>query len=369
MTAFTTTKPRCEKVFEQSIRSEYTRKIYQFQMKKFMRFVGVDSMEELLQGDLKSIQEKIEDYIFYLKPKLNPNSMGAQISPILLFYAMNDIVLNKIKIRKMFPAKVKTQGFNAYTRKDIRTLLENTNKKRTKCVILIFCSTGCRVGALADLRMKDVLEVPNTECKCLRFYTGDREEYYGFLTPEATRMLNKFLKERADHGEKLQPDSPVISTYQNYNKPDGIKVKPISISDIYHVVNTIFVHLESRNQDIGGRYAIPLLHGFRKYFNKVLKMRDGCNLSICEKLMGHSVTISLDNHYLPMEKDELFVEFEKAIPELTIGEEERQLLRIKDLEKQRENKEDKEKENKLLKEEMEVLKLRIVRVENSTNVV
>ena len=75
MNAFTTTKPRCEKVFEQSIRSEYTRKIYQFQMKKFMRFVGVDSMEELLQGDLKSIQEKIEDYIFYLKPKLNPNSM------------------------------------------------------------------------------------------------------------------------------------------------------------------------------------------------------------------------------------------------------------------------------------------------------
>jgi len=48
-------------------------------------------------------------------------------------------------------------------------------------------------------------------------------------------------------------------------------------------------------------------------------MRTGCNLSICEKLMSHSVTIPLDNSYLPMEKEELFVEFEKAIPELTIG--------------------------------------------------
>ncbi|MCH7561423.1 MAG: hypothetical protein IIC67_08700, partial [Thaumarchaeota archaeon] len=44
------------------------------------------------------------------------------------------------------------------------------------------------------------------------------------------------------------------------------------------------------------------------------------------------------------------------------------LLRIKDLEKLRENEEDKEKENKLLKVEMEVLKLRIARVENSTYV-
>jgi len=320
-----TTKPRCEKVFEQSIKSEYTRVIYVFNMKKFMKFVGVSSMDELLQGGQKNIQEKIEDYVFYLKPKLNPNSIATYLLPVFLFYAMNDVILNTTKIRKMFPAKVKKQGFNAYTRESIHELLENTNKKRAKCIIMIFSSTGCRVGALCDLRIRDILEMPNTECKCLRFYTGFPEEYYGFLTPESTRVLNEYLKERTDHGEKLEPESPVIVKYQNYNKPDGSKVRPVTNVQVFHTINNIFRHLEARKKDIGGRYSIPLLHGFRKYFNKTLKMRDGCNLSICEKLMGHSVTISLDNSYLPMEKEELFPEFEKAIPELTIGEEERPL--------------------------------------------
>ena len=361
------TKPRCQIVFEQSIKSDATRKMYLNYMKKFMEFVGVNSMEELLQSDQKNIQEKVEDYVFYIKPKLNPNTIGNRLSPVFLFYDMNDVIINKVKIRKLFPAKVKKQGFNAYTRKDIHDLLENTNKKRTKCMILIFSSTGCRVGALCDLRIGDILELPNTECKCLRFYTGYPEEYYGFLTPEATRMLNEYLKERKDHGEKLEPGSPLIANYQNYNKPDR-KVTPVLTIQVWHAIETIFLHLDARKKEIGGRHLIPLLHGFRKYFNKTLKMRDSCNISICEKLMGHSVMVPLDNFYLPMDREELFAEFEKSIAELTIREDERQQLRIKDLEKIKENEIDKTHENRLLKEEMEILKLRIERMENSRNV-
>jgi len=353
-----TTKPRCQKVFEQSIKSDFTRKSYLFCLGKFMEFVGVKNMEELLQSDQKNIQEKVEDFVFHLKPKLNPNTIGTRLSPVFLFYDMNDVILNKTKIKKMFPAKVKKQGFNAYTRNDIHVMLENTNKKRTKCMILIFSSTGCRVGGLCDLRIGDILEMPNTECKCLRFHTGYPQEYYGFLTPEATRMLDEYLKERVDHGERLEPESPLIANYQNLDDSTR-KITPVTNSDVSHAVSTIFLHLDARKRDIGGRHLIPLLHGFRKYFNKILKMRDGCNLSICEKLMGHSVTISLDNSYLPVEKEDLFPEFEKAIPELTIGEEERQKLRIKELEKEQETQEDKAKENKLLKEDVEVLKHRV----------
>lgn len=55
-------KPRCEIVFERSIKSEHTRNAYTRQMKKFMEFVGVNNLEELLQLDHKTIQEKVEDY-------------------------------------------------------------------------------------------------------------------------------------------------------------------------------------------------------------------------------------------------------------------------------------------------------------------
>jgi integrase/recombinase XerD len=71
---------------------------------------------------------------------------------------------------------------------------------------------------------------------------------------------------------------------------------------------------------VGTRYTIPTTHGLRKYFNIVMKLRENVNLSLCEKLMGHSVTVALDNHYLPTTKEHLFSEYKKAVPNLTIDD-------------------------------------------------
>jgi len=356
------TKPRCEIVFEQSIKSEATKQMYLFYMKKFMHFVEVDNMQQLLEADQKTIQEKVEDYVFYLKPKMNPNSVPTQLQSILLFYDMNDVVLNKVKIRKMFPAKIKKMGFKAYTREDVSKLLANTNRSRTKSIIFVLSSTGMRVGGLTKLKIRDVEQMPNSECKCLRVYTGFPEEYYSFLTPEASRMLDMYLKERSDHGEELNPESPLISKYMNYKK-STINPRHMDNVDVFHTIETIFIHLEKRKRELGGRFEIQTLHGLRKFFNKTLKMRNTANISICEKLMSHSITVRLDNSYLPVEKEELFVEFEKAIPELTIGEEERQLLIIKQLEEEKKEEQNKESENKVLKEELDILRLRVERME------
>ena len=42
------------------------------------------------------------------------------------------------------------------------------------------------------------------------------------------------------------------------------------------------------------------------------------NNNLAEKMMGHSVTIPLDDVYLDASVDVIFNEFKKAIPELTI---------------------------------------------------
>lgn len=126
-------RPRCEIVFERSCsRSEFTQTTYQNNMKHFMRFCKVEKMSELLKADRKIIQEKIEDYVFYLTGKVSPNTIPTKLCPIFLFYDVNDVILNKVKIKKMFPAKVKKQGFSAYTREQIKEMLSNTKKKRAK---------------------------------------------------------------------------------------------------------------------------------------------------------------------------------------------------------------------------------------------
>lgn len=364
----TKNESRCEWIFEESIKSEETKKTYLRILKKFKKFVGVENTEDLLNADRKMIQEKVEDFVISMKGVINPNSFPTQLASIFLFYDLSDIVLNKTRIRKLYPAKIKKMGQEAYSRGDIRFMLENTNKRRSKAIILIFTSTGIRVGGLCDLQIKDLLDSPREDCKCLRIYADEKEEYFTFLTPESTKALEDYLQERIDSGEKLTPNKPLISQFENYGhgKTNSLKMTRIAVTNVF---TTIFRHKkEGRVKDKGGNFSIPTLHGTRKYFNKTMKMREGCNLSVCEKLMGHSTTIKLDDSYLPVTREELFKEFEKAIPYLTIGEEERQLLRIAELEKERKSEQDKTKENQLLNEEMAVLKLRMERMESTKEI-
>ena len=71
-----------------------------------------------------------------------------------------------------------------------------------------------------------------------------------------------------------------------------------------------------------------------KTINVTMKSRDNSNLSICEKLMGHSVTVQLDNNYAPFSNEKLFTEYKKAIPELTISNDERQKIQLENKNKE-----------------------------------
>ena len=51
----------------------------------------------------------------------------------------------------------------------------------------------------------------------------------------------------------------------------------------------------------------------------MLKSRHDCNLSLSEKMMGHSTTIPLDNHYGSFSNEALFEEYKKSIPALSIS--------------------------------------------------
>ena len=76
--------------------------------------------------------------------------------------------------------------------------------------------------------------------------------------------------------------------------------------------------LRTNHVKIGKRYNKQLEHGFRKRFNTILKMTPNMNISLAEKMMGHSVTVALDNVYLDPTVKQLFTEYKKAIFELII---------------------------------------------------
>ena len=308
---------RSLKIFEHSIRSDQTRDTYKYMLEKFRKWATVNNLDELLQADQKSIQRLIEDYVMYLKGKISPNSFTPQLAPVILFFQVNDINLNLIKIKKMYPETVKKSGYGAYSREDIQSMLENTNKKRTKAIIHVLASTGCRAGALTGLKMKDIEDYEN--CKSILFYADDKEEYYGFLTPEASKALGDYFEERMQNNERFTPETPVFrESYQLASLP----ARHLSLQLLTQIIEATLKSIK-RVRTPNGRYTVQLIHGYRKYFNLVMKDRSNSNLSLCEKLMGHSVTIPLDNNYAPFSKEKLFEEFRKTIPLLIISDVER----------------------------------------------
>ena len=86
---------------------------------------------------------------------------------------------------------------------------------------------------------------------------------------------------------------------------------------------------------IGKRYNKQADHGFRKRFNTILKTTNTMNISLAEKMMGHSVTVQLDNVYLDPTMEQLFEEYKKAIPELTIDDSARKQFQLDKVQKEK----------------------------------
>jgi len=311
-------KPRCLIIFEESIKSEETKKNYLLMLNKFRRWANVDDFDDLLKADQKSIQRLLEDYIISLKGKISPNTFNVQLAPVFLFYELNEIILNKTRLKKMYPAKVKRGGYGSYSLEDIKKMLNCTRKKRTKACILVLSCTGCRAKALCELKMKDV-ENYKDGCKIVTFYSDDTSEYVGFLTPEASKALDDYTEERIQAHEKITLDSPLIR--ESYSM-GSLPAKPINNAMLQELIGMTLSDVK-RKKDSSGRYNIPITGGFRKFFNLTMKIEEKANISLVEKLMGHSVTVGLDNYYLPVSTEKLFEEFQKNIPNLTINDSER----------------------------------------------
>jgi len=311
-------KSRCLIIFEESIKSEETKKNYLLMLNKFRRWASVEDFDDLLKADQKSIQRLLEDYIISLKGKISPNTFNVQLAPVFLFYELNEIILNKTRLKKMYPAKVKRGGYGSYSLENLKSMLNCTRKKRTKFCILALASTGCRAMALCELKMKDVENYKNG-CKIVTFYSDDTSEYVGFLTPEASKALDDYTEERIQAHEKITLDSPLIR--ESYSM-GSLPAKPINNAMLQELIGMALSDVK-RKKDSSGRYNIPITGGFRKFFNLTMKIQEKANISLVEKLMGHSVTVGLDNYYLPVSTEKLFEEFQKNIPDLTVNDSER----------------------------------------------
>ena len=204
-------KPRCTVLFEESIKSEYTKKNYCAHMKQFRAFAGLSSDEEILAVGQDGLQTVLEDYLMHLRQTANPNSVPSRFQGIRHFCVMNRIRLDWDIIRKMFPQRQKTQSLRAYTTQEVRQMLSSASSLRDAALVGFLASTGARIGALDhSLTVSHIKRMP-CRCSAVRIYAGHLEEYWAFLTPQASGMLEKYHDHRMEQGETFSENTPVFA--------------------------------------------------------------------------------------------------------------------------------------------------------------
>jgi integrase len=327
---------RYESNFINSIGSISTRRTYEFRFNKYREFAS----DKLLLSDPRLIENQIIDFIFSLKKRgLRQGSLNGYLSAIIHFYVMNDVVLNRKKITKFINTdeRKKRNQNQGYTTEQIQKLLGICDE-RTKAIILIYVSTGMRLAALPALKIGDLKAIrinDNTGLFQITVYQGYKEEYITFCTPECSKVIDSYLEYRKRSGEELKDDAPLIRERFSIDASDLFRVKNpkhITTDTIAKMLRLKIIqagrkvdHLvNGKNEGSKYRKDIPLIHGFRKFFNTALMNAD-VHPSFKKLLMGHSV--QLDEVYYDKGSDKsrakLLEEYSKAIDALTINEEHR----------------------------------------------
>jgi len=153
----------------------------------------------------------------------------------------------------------------------------------------------------------------------LLIYRGDPESYFTFITPEACKALEIYRENwRADIGQYPKLDDPLIKTVSSP------MIRRLAQKGVRKRIDKVVTDIGLRPPlpPWQRRHEVQLDHGFRKYFNTMLR-RAKVDYLDKEDMMGHKV--GLEKHYERYQEEdfERFPEYQKAIPFLTISDEER----------------------------------------------
>jgi hypothetical protein len=293
--------------------------------KKFT--ILVNNFVALIKADPNAGKNKIKRYVMMLKQQidnktLNPNTARNRLKPIKTLLRANEIDFSWFLIDRMMPKETKS-GDRAYTREEIQKMIIHCEDITDKVIILGFSCAGFRLEAWNYFTWSDVVFLKNENGTykggALRVYHGDVEEYWTHITPEFCNILDMYkVYWKSKFFADPLPSDPLLAQER---LPYPARLKHGGVS---RRVRKVVDHLGLRNEMIPGkkRYEVQLDHGFRKYFNTMLR-RAKVDFADKEDMMGHKVALESSYERYEEADFERFAEYQKAIPFLTISDEER----------------------------------------------
>ena len=193
-----------------------------------------------------------------------------------------------------------------------------------KIIVPLMTSTGCRIGAIAKLKISDIKYIEKEKIHQIYFYTNTKEKYFFFCSYECSKYIDEYLDLRKRCGEKINDNSPLIR--DDFQQDDLLRAenpKPITTYNLTFYIRKILIasglrnpiKMEFRGPKKKMRKQVAANHGFRKFCHTTMA-NARISPEIREMLLGHS--IGLSNSYYRPTVEEMLNEYLKVVNDLII---------------------------------------------------
>ena len=332
------------RIFIEGLKSPVTKAAYSYALLKYMNYLNISNPDDLLiqQDNPKIIQDQIVEYMIQLKNpphSLRYATRSQYLAAIITYYDLNDVALSKKKIYRYLGEEERPIENRGYTTEEIAKMLEICDE-RTRAIVLLLASTGIRIRAIIELKVEDLVMVPDYHLYRVWVYSDSNQRYLTFTTPEAAKAIDVYLKYRERYGERLTPKSSLFR--DQFDREDVVSihdVKPLKLRTVERLISrtveksgirTVERITELHSEKGKIRKNVKLTAGFRKFFDTQL-IYARVEPRTKELFMGHS--IGLDDHYFTPGDTYVLQEYLKAVDNLTINEENRLRIKVEELTK------------------------------------
>jgi hypothetical protein len=308
--------------------ADATKETYRKKYRQFLKFFKLTDTEfaNRVIKNPEFVEESLRQYSEANRDKVSGSTIRGFRDSVRFFLKMRDLdkEVNWGRLNYLIPHSRKIGKDRAPSMEEVRKIVDNSDT-RLKVVLLVMASSGIRVGAFDYLNWGDV--EPFTEGSVtvgakLTVYRGEREQYETFVTPECYETLMEYRSQREKFGEAIKPNSPLIREALNTrllmgdHAPKSTVPKRVSSKSIKNEIGHLLWKVGLRSEK-KRTHEFKLAHGFRKFFKSRCELA-GVKTLNAEILMGHRVGLS-SSYYKPT-SEEMFEDYRKAIPYLTVSE-------------------------------------------------
>ena len=321
---------REERLFFNSLSSDYTKTSYKVYLDKYLQVVGYKDVSELLAKQPKEIENDLIDFIISLKERgCKHSTIINYVKPVVGCCKVNDIVLNVNKVNRFMPKYVRNKKTRGYNVSEIQAMLDVADE-RMRVVILLASSCGLRIGSIPDLSIGSCEAVPVQDLYKISVYDGEPESYVTFCSNECRKAIDAYLGMRSRYGEDISKrSSPLVREQFDRRDPFAVahpnRIKRITLRrKLSEMAEAAGIRtrtpLEGGQKGAGSsqRKEIPITNGFRYRYITTL-VNSGLKTEHRFLLEGHNLKYN-DMFYVHVSHDDLLQSYMLAHDNLLIDQ-------------------------------------------------